>query len=80
MPDCFFGGIGVGWCQSYGIKKGEVMTEKRKRGPSAAMIEAEKYFAKNPGASFRQIAEKFHIHPVTVQRAKWWRERASKQA
>lgn len=52
-------------------------TQKR-RGPSAASKQAERYLKKNPTASAKDLAIRFKIDISTVYRAPWWR--AAQQA
>lgn len=46
------------------------------RGQSKAVIDAGKWFAKNPEARAAEIAAKFGIDVSTVTRSEWWKTRA----
>lgn len=49
------------------------------RGPSTATKKAERFFAKTPTATARELANKFGIDTATIYRAEWWKNRTAAQ-
>lgn len=51
------------------------------RGSSNAVKKAADYERKHPGQlSGDQLAKKFGVHPTTIYRADWWRNRIKPEA
>lgn len=52
----------------------------RRRGPSNAMQEAEKFFAENGHITGKELAERFKIDQSTIYKAGWWIAAKAKQS
>lgn len=62
-------------------KQRKVTAQRKKRPPSSALRDAENYQKKHPGQlSGDQLAKKFGVHPTTIYRADWWRNRIKPEA
>lgn len=52
----------------------------RRRGPSYAMLEAEKFFAENSHITGKELSERFKIDQSTIYKADWWIAAKAKQS